>query len=117
MASGNNRSAVMERELSALEEAEVEQLRRKWNDLTNRQEELYFREEQLREEGGPDFDSEEEAAEYEAHKVVARRLEDAQIQAIEERLSELEARMARPYEHWNEDERLTEYLERDRGDE
>jgi hypothetical protein len=31
--------------------------------------------------------------------------------AIEEMLGELGARMMRPYEHWNEDERMMEYLE------
>jgi hypothetical protein len=32
-------------------------------------------------------------------------------QVIEELLSELGARMARPYEHWNEEERYMEYME------
>ena len=34
-----------------------------------------------------------------------------QQQGIEEMLLELGARMARPYEHWNEDERYMEYME------
>lgn len=32
-------------------------------------------------------------------------------QVVEELLSELGARMARPYEHWNEEERHIEYME------
>lgn len=32
-------------------------------------------------------------------------------EVVEELLSELGARMARPYEHWNEDERYMEYME------
>lgn len=35
-------------------------------------------------------------------------------QAVEELLHSLGARMARPYEHWNEEEHIMEYLERDR---
>ena len=42
--------------------------------------------------------------------------EDAlRIQVIEELLSDLGARMMRAYEHYNEEERIMEYLERDRG--
>jgi hypothetical protein len=39
------------------------------------------------------------------------------MQVVEELLGELGARMMRPYEHWNEDERYMEWSERDRGDE
>ena len=41
-----------------------------------------------------------------------RRLE---LEIIERILAEVGARMMRPYEHWNEDERLMEWMERDRG--
>lgn len=37
-----------------------------------------------------------------------------EIELIEDKLAAIGARMMRPYEHWNEDERLMEYLERDR---
>jgi hypothetical protein len=41
--------------------------------------------------------------------------EDAlRIQVIEELLSDLGGRMMRPYEHWNEEEHIREYMERDR---
>jgi hypothetical protein len=38
----------------------------------------------------------------------------AELRLIENMLGQLHARVARPYEHWNEDEKLMEYLERDR---
>lgn len=38
---------------------------------------------------------------------------DAEIEVIETMLHNLGARMMRPYEHWNEDERYMEYMERD----
>lgn len=61
-------------------------------------------------------DDEREAAmaEEALRKRVQAAKEQAEIETLEERLAELGARMARPYEHWNEDERLMEYLERDR---
>ena len=34
-----------------------------------------------------------------------------ELEAVEQILAELDARMARPYEHWNEEEKLMEYLE------
>jgi hypothetical protein len=38
-----------------------------------------------------------------------------QLSGLEAALSAVGARMMRPYEHWNEDERFMEYSERDRG--
>jgi hypothetical protein len=38
------------------------------------------------------------------------------MQVVEELIGELGGRMMRPYEHWNEEEHLMEYAERDRGD-
>lgn len=58
------------------------------------------------------FDAELAAAD--AARKLADELEQAQIDLIETKLSELGARMMRPYEHWNEDERLVAYMERDR---
>ena len=50
----------------------------------------------------------------------ARRLElekqaerELEIELVEDKLDKLVARMMRPYEHWNEDERYMEYMERD----
>jgi hypothetical protein len=39
---------------------------------------------------------------------------EAQRGVIERHLHELGARMMRPYEHWNEDERYMQYMECDR---
>jgi len=39
------------------------------------------------------------------------RVNHDRIEVIEELLSDLGARMMRPYEHWNEDERYMEYME------
>ena len=64
-----------------------------------------------------DMEDDERAAalaEEALRKRVQAAQEQAEIDTLEERLAELGARMARPYEHWNEDERLMEYLERDR---
>lgn len=40
-----------------------------------------------------------------------------QLEAIEQLMAQRGARFARPYEHWNEDEKFMEYSERDRDDE
>jgi hypothetical protein len=39
---------------------------------------------------------------------------ELEMELIENKLHAMGARMMRPYEHWNEDERLMEYLERER---
>ena len=39
---------------------------------------------------------------------------ELEIEMIEEKLEAIGARMMRPYEHWNEDERYVEYAESDR---
>lgn len=51
-----------------------------------------------------------EDAYYEAKKK-RDHMDHDRIEVIEELLSELGARMMRPYEHWNEDERMMEYME------
>lgn len=61
---------------------------------------------------------EEEAKAYLEREALNEKIkaaqEDAEIAVLEEELARLGARMARPYEHWNEDEKLMEYMERDR---
>lgn len=75
-------------------------------------------ERQAREEDGcfdePEFDTDEEEAAFRLQQETRNELERARERALEEQLDKLGARMMRPYEHWNEDERLMEYLERDR---
>ncbi len=40
-----------------------------------------------------------------------KRVDHQRLEVIEELLGELGARMMRPYEHWNEDEKYMEYME------
>lgn len=51
---------------------------------------------------------------YEIRKRADEAAKEARIQALEAQLHALGARMCRPYEHWNEDEKYMEYMERDR---
>ena len=49
---------------------------------------------------------------YRARRAAAQAERDLEIELIEDKLAALGARMMRPYEHWNEDERYMEYMER-----
>jgi hypothetical protein len=62
-------------------------------------------------EDGYDVGPIREAKERRAAREEERRLE---VEIVEEMLERLGARMARPYEHWNEDEQLVQWMERDR---
>lgn len=59
-------------------------------------------------------DYEAQAAVFQVEKKAAEEEARAQIEYCEDKLRELGARMMRPYEHWNEEEGLIAYLERDR---
>lgn len=61
-------------------------------------------------------DDEREAAvaSMELQKQVRAAQQQAEIDTLEEQLAAYGARRARPYEHWNEEEGLMAYLERDR---
>lgn len=48
---------------------------------------------------------------YRAHRVELSAAEEVEIEIVEGMLEKLGARMMRPYEHWNEDERIMQYLE------
>jgi regulator of protease activity HflC (stomatin/prohibitin superfamily) len=50
-------------------------------------------------------------ADYEAEEATHERIDYDRLEVIEELLSELGARMMRPYEHWNEEEKYMEYME------
>jgi len=54
-----------------------------------------------------------QTAEDEAYAAYKAKRDEIYVrkEVIEELLSELGARMARPYEHWNEDEKYMEYME------
>lgn len=64
----------------------------------------------------PDYDQDDMLVMIadEQRRRMASEARRAQAQAIDRQLAELGVRMMRPYEHWNEDEALMEYLERDR---
>ena len=49
--------------------------------------------------------------ELEEEQVKVDRKPYIRMEVIEELLSQLGARMMRPYEHWNEDEKYMEYME------
>ena len=71
---------------------------------------------------GPDCDDEncwpkEPCADCKAAQKAKRSREavrEVKMEVIEGMLEKYGARMMRPYEHWNEDERYMEYMERDR---
>lgn len=67
---------------------------------------------------GPEYDTAEEADAAEHQAAERRRIDcaimEAQENVILEEMHRLGARMMRPYEHWNEDERYMQYQESDR---
>jgi hypothetical protein len=68
--------------------------------------------EDARRDGG--FESDDCDDDSDLRRAVHRAKEDAELRVLEAALAALGARMMRPYEHHNEDERLMEYMERDR---
>src|SRR3990167_10857191 len=76
-----------------------------WSVIKNNREEATFRSI----DNDRDIEPEEEAI-YLSRANARRLLDEAQINAIEERLNELKVRLMRPYEHWNEDEKYMEWM-------
>lgn len=62
-------------------------------------------------DGGPEFESDEEAAAYETSRAKGIKSKWGQLEAIEEMMAARGARFARDYEHHNEMESQIEYLE------
>lgn len=60
------------------------------------------------------FDSEDERKEWEQQDRTRREQQRMRLVIVEELLARHGARMMRPYEHWNEDERYMQYMECDR---
>ena len=106
-------------------EAEYEQLSlradilaKEWSRLHDENEQETFRLRAEEEDGfyEPDYDP-DDALTMIADDMAQQmrwRAREAQMTAIDEQLAEIGCRMMRPYEHWNEDEQLMEYLERNR---
>jgi predicted nuclease with TOPRIM domain len=91
----------------------IESLSRRWSEIHHKIEQDGFRRMADEEDGnyGPEFDSDEEQAEYEARQKVQDQMEALELQTIEDKLDALNARMMRPYERWNESEVLMRMME------
>ena len=120
-------------ELSDQDQAKATALANKWSIIQSNKEQKRFRREfdeeyetdfdpyedcecdvcmvELAEIGGPDCLTRKED---EARVAVEKATVEVEIEWIEEQLRLLGCRMMRPYEHWNEDEKLMEYSERER---
>jgi hypothetical protein len=91
----------------------IQSLSRRWSEIHHKIEQDGFRRMADEEDGhyGPEFDSDEEQAEYEARRRVQDQMEALELQTIEDKLNALNARMMRPLEHWNEDEAYMRMME------
>jgi hypothetical protein len=86
-----------------------------WSEMQHTEEQSRFsRQSDI--EDGRDYEFEDEAEQkaHEAIQTIKAQQWTAQLNMIESQINELGARMMRPYEHWNEDERYMAYMERDR---
>jgi hypothetical protein len=94
----------------------LDELAAQWSQLTAAEEQRGWARQAAIEEGdpGPDFDTDEEAEDWERERRKRSDLQQLRVEGIEAQLAHFGARMMRPYEHWNEDERYMEYAERDR---
>lgn len=90
-------------------------LTRRWNEINNALERKHFTQLDMRDEGldwiAEQADDEEEADRLRNQHRVEVEAALLEMQAIEGQLSMLGARIMRPYEHWNEEERVMQYLE------
>ena len=91
-------------------------LAKEWTHLHEKIEREVFIRQARVEEGydEPEFESEAEEAVYNARRDLYEEARQARLDIIENKMAELGARIMRPYEHWNEDERWMEWSERDR---
>jgi len=113
-----------ERTLTPAERARADALARRWSEILARQEQEAFvlqsRYDDYDYDPGPCCDAAEndEACDCDAianaKEQLADDIRENEIEFIHNELEKLGARMMRPYEHWNEDEQLMAYLERDR---
>lgn len=115
-------------EHSEYDYARAKALAKRWSELHHQEEQRGFRRMADYEDGGRDLDVCEDCAaclagdycQCERVLEIAKRERekqadrDLEIELVEDKLAQIGARMMRPYEHWNEDERYMEYMERDR---
>jgi|SRR5215469_869370 len=106
--------------------ARAKALAKKWSELETQRENKYY-DSLARNEDGCDYDPFEDCeceyclvanhTECESRKQWqtdrdAKQAEfELEIELVEDKLEAIGARMMRPYEHWNEDERYMEYME------
>ena len=84
-----------------------------WSRIHDTAEKAYFQRQSDYEFGFNDyeFEDEEEEAQFKWARQLHDNMENAKIEVLEKELNELGARMMRPYEHWNEDEKYMQYME------
>lgn len=96
----------------------IEKLVAQWNQLNNEDEQARFRRQAMDDCGvefeGPDFDTVEEEVAYGKYLAMVARQRAMRYQLIELQLRHMGARIMREYEHWNEEEHIREWMERDR---
>jgi len=105
------------KEVSEQDQLVCDTLAREWSELQSQAEAESFRRQAEREDGddpADHFETDAELHDWERREAARIRVRDVKISTIESALEMLGARMMRPYEHWNEDERLMEYMERER---
>lgn len=113
----NDAEGISEEEMEKREPL-LNDLAAAWSALHDQAEQQQWRRQAIR-DGEDDYDEYEPEDEADAYRVremeaLRDRQHAVQVEVIEERMAELGARMMRPYEHWNEDERYMQYMECDR---
>jgi hypothetical protein len=87
----------------------LDELAQQWSTLTAAEEQRHWRRQADEEDGGGyDFDSDEEEEDFNRQQRKHFELHALRLEGIEAQLEHFGARMMRPYEHWNEDERYME---------
>lgn len=114
---------------SESDEVRAEALAKRWSQLHHEEEQRSFRRQADYEDGhsGPEacenclsclnggsYEDCEYIKEMLKKQAAIEADRNLEIELVEDKLAAIGARMMRPYEHWNEDERYMEWSERDR---
>ena len=94
-----------------------DELAQEWSALHDEIEHEGFRRQAMYEDGddpADHFETEEELKAWERQDSARREVKRVRLDVLEGMLEKYGARMMRPYEHWNEDERYMQYMECDR---
>ena len=90
----------------------LDALASEWSAISDAEEQRGFRRMAEIEDGEDyEFEDDEERVSFERDQRSARELVSVRLEIIEEMMARYNARIMRPYEHWNEDERFMEYQE------